>query len=79
MRFFRWLRTNSQKYLLEASQKDLAVRHGLRGPVTKLTPQVVFWKFIFVPLYRLLPWPLRHKIMGAMPGSHRKEWSLPPS
>lgn len=77
-RFFAWLRMNSEKYLLEATQKDIAAQYGRPGPVGKRTPQVVFWKYLFSPLYRRMPWPLKHKIISAMPGSHRKEWSLPP-
>lgn len=79
MKFFIWLRSNSEKYLLEAVQKDLAATVGRSGPVTRMTPNAVFFKYLFVPIYRKLPWPLRHKIMGAMPGSHRQEWSKPAS
>lgn len=79
IRFFWWLRTNSQKYLLEATQKDIAAQYGRSGPVSKKTPQVIFWKYIFSPLYRRLPWPLKHKIISGMPGSHRKQWDLPAS
>jgi hypothetical protein len=77
--FFWWLRTNSQKYLLEATQKDLARRYGRSGPVGKRTPQVLFWKYVFAPLYRRLPWSVKHTIIVTMPGSHRKQWNLPPS
>lgn len=77
--FFWWLRTNSQKYLLEATQKDLAASVGRRGPVGRKTPEVIFWKYLFVPLYRRLPWNVKHTIIRSMPGSHRQEWSLPPS
>jgi hypothetical protein len=73
--FFYWVRSNSQKYLLEAVQADLAREHlGRRGPVGRKTPQVVFWKYVFVPLYRRLPWPTKHKIILSMPGSHRRDW-----
>ena len=75
-RFFRWVRTNSQKYLLEAVQADLAHRYlGRRPTVGPRTPQVIFWKFVFVPLYRRLPWKVKHAVILAMPGSHRRRWS----
>lgn len=77
-RFFWWLRTNSQKYLLEATQADLARRHGRSGPVGRKTPQVIFWKYVFVPLYRRLPWSVKHKVITAMPGSHRQSWGSSP-
>jgi hypothetical protein len=38
-----------------------------------------FWLRVFAPTYRLVPWPVRHKIMLAMPGSHRRQWAPPPS
>jgi hypothetical protein len=76
-RFFRWVRTNSQKYLLEAVQADLARRLLGRPPtVGPRTPGVLFWKLLFVPLYRRLPWKVKHFIILAMPGSHRRPWSI---
>jgi hypothetical protein len=75
-RFFWWVRTNSQSYLLEAVQADLARRYLDRPPtVGPLSPQVVFWKYLFVPIYRRLPWKVKHFIILAMPGSHRRHWS----
>lgn len=69
-RFFRWLRGNAERHLLLAAQEDMA-RHYLNraGPVGR---QSFFWGRVFVPTYRLLPWRLRHRIMSAMPGSHRQ-------
>jgi hypothetical protein len=70
-----WVRTNSQKYLLEAVQADLARRYlGRPAPVGPRTPQVLFWKYLFVPLYRRLPWKVKHFVILAMPGSHRRQW-----
>lgn len=74
--FFYWVRSNSQKYLLEAVQSDLAGQYLSRpGPVGRKTPQVIFWKYVFVPLYRRLSWSVRHKVILAMPGSHRRHWT----
>lgn len=74
--FFWWVRTNSQTYLLEAVQADLARQYLDRPPtVGPRTPQRLFWKYLFVPLYRRLPWKLKHVIIRAMPGSHRRHWS----
>jgi hypothetical protein len=71
-RFFRWLRENSERHLLQAAQEDMARRYLQReGPVGRRS---FFWRRVFVPLYRLLPWGLRRRIMSAIPGSHRK-WS----
>ncbi len=74
-RLFWWVRTNSEKYLLEATQADLARQYGRSGPVGRKTPEVVFWKYVFVPLYRRLPWEVKHRVIRAMPGSHRKDWT----
>ncbi|HEX5087773.1 MAG TPA: hypothetical protein VFV89_08190 [Nocardioides sp.] len=74
--FFRWLRTNSERYLLEEVQASLAEQYLDRPPtVGPRTPQVLFWKRVFVPIYRRLPWRLKHSIILAMPGSHRRHWS----
>ena len=74
--FFRWVRTNSQKYLLEAVQAELAHQYLDRPPtVGPRTPQVIFWKCLFVPLYRCLPWKVKRSVILAMPGSHRRHWS----
>jgi hypothetical protein len=35
----------------------------------------MFWKHLFVPIYRRLPWKVKHFIILAMPGSHRRRWS----
>jgi hypothetical protein len=75
MRFFRWLRHNAEHYLLEAAQVDMAKKHrGGSGPLQPRNPQAFFWRRIFVPIYRLLPWSVRSAIMRAMPGSHRRSW-----
>jgi hypothetical protein len=74
--FFWWVRTNSEKYLLEAAQADLARRYLGRSPtVGPRSAQVIFWKYMFVPLYRRLPWKVKHFVILAMPGSHRRQWS----
>ena len=78
MRFFEWLRRNSEEYLLEASQRDMAKRFGLPAP--KGRRGAILWRYLFTPIYRLLPWRLRKAIIVAMPGSHRR-WKgrAPPS
>jgi len=76
IRFFVWVRTNSQKYLLEAQQAELAQRYLGRPPtVGPRNPHVLFWKYLFVPVYRRLPWKFKHVVIRAMPGSHRRSWA----
>lgn len=73
MPFFEWLRRNSEEYLLEASQRDMARRYGIPAPRVPRKGSAV-WRYAFTPIYRLLPWRLRRAIIVAMPGSHRR-WS----
>src|SRR4029450_12768517 len=76
--FSQWLRRNSEHYLLIAAQERIAQQHGAREPRSPRGLRDLFWLRIFVPIYRRLPWPLRHKVMRALPGSHRRQWAPPP-
>ncbi|MBA2694256.1 MAG: hypothetical protein H0U62_00020 [Actinobacteria bacterium] len=78
MSFSGWLRSNSQHYLLIAAHEQVAKRHGTAGPRAPRGLTDLFWLRIFAPVYRALPWPLRHRVLKAMPGSHRKTWAPPP-
>jgi len=78
MSFSGWLRTNAEHYLLIAAQDRVAREHGTRRPKPPHGLRDLFWLRFFAPIYRTLPWPLRHKIMLSMPGSHRRHWSAPP-
>ncbi|MGH8930541.1 MAG: hypothetical protein ACRDZO_07885 [Egibacteraceae bacterium] len=73
--FARWLRRNSEHYLLEAVQTDLARTYlGREGPVGARGPAPFFWRHVFVPVYRRMPWALRQRLIQSMPGSHRRSW-----
>ena len=79
MSFARWLRTNSEHYLMVSAQARVARRHeGANRPRTAHSPREWFWRGLFAPIYRLLPWALRRRIMAMMPGSHRRSWPPPP-
>jgi hypothetical protein len=78
MAFSRWLRSNAEHYLLIAAQERIARQHGARGPRPPRGLREFVWLRVFAPVYRALPWPLRHRIMLAMPGSHRRQWAPPP-
>ena len=75
----RWLRSNSEHYLLQDAQARAAAKYGLNPPRPPRTTRELFWRKVFVPVYRLLPWPVRRFTIGIMPGSHRQEWSPPPT
>jgi hypothetical protein len=75
VKFFAWLRRNAEHYLIEAAQVEMSKKYrGGAGPLITPAPGAMFWRRVFVPLYRRLPWSLRSKIMRAMPGSHRRPW-----
>ncbi len=78
MAFSRWLREKSQHYLLIAAHEQMARRYGTAPPRRPHGLQELFWLRVFAPVYRLLPWPVRHRVLRAMPGSHRKSWAPPP-
>jgi hypothetical protein len=75
MAFFEWLRRNSEDYLLEAAQREMAQKYlGRPGPAHKRGGWGWFWRSVFTPVYRLLPWGLRRRVIRLMPGSHRRRW-----
>lgn len=78
MNFGHWLRTHSQRYLLEDAQARLARRYLNRPALPEGTGlESLFWRRFFVPAYRRLPWRVRQLVMQAMPGSHRQRWHWP--
>ncbi len=72
VRFFTWVRTNAQHFLLQDAHVRVAERHGLARPPVK---GPWFWTKVFVPVYRILPWGLRRRVMVSMPGSHKQRWT----
>jgi hypothetical protein len=70
----RWLRANSERYLQEAAERRIAARYGRRPPPVRRRPVDLFWRHVFVPVYRALPWRMRLSMIRGMPGSHRKQW-----
>ena len=76
--FSGWLRHNAEHYLLVDAHRRLAAKHGTPAPRPPKGAKEIFWLKVFAPVYALLPWPVRHEVMKAMPGSHRKTWAPPP-
>jgi hypothetical protein len=75
MKFFQWVRSNSERYLLEAAQRELAKKYlGQVPPPVGGGLEALFWRRIFVPIYGRIPWSVRRAIIIAMPGSHRRDW-----
>ena len=75
MSVFEWLRRNSERYLLEAAQDDMARRYLGTMPQHPASGVVdAFWRRVYVPVYRRIPWAVRRRLIVAMPGSHRRPW-----
>jgi hypothetical protein len=78
MRFARWLRRNSEQYLLMAAQRDVASRYAHPCPRPRTGAKGWFFLTLFAPIYRLLPWRFRSFVLHSMPGSHRQTWAPRP-
>jgi hypothetical protein len=78
MSFARWLRTNSEHYLLLAAQERISRAHSANRPRPPRGARDWFWLRAFTPVYRALPWPLRRRVLRLLPGSHRQTWHAPP-
>jgi hypothetical protein len=76
--FSRWLRENSEHYLLVDAQRRMAEKYGRSPPAAPAGWRDRFWLRVFAPTYRRLPWRLRRLTIQAMPGSHRRTWTTPP-
>jgi hypothetical protein len=72
--FSRWLRANSEHYLMVAAQQKIAAKYGVPPPRPPRGAGI-FWLRVFVPIYRAIPWGLRSSIIRTMPGSHRMNWN----
>ncbi len=80
MTFGGWLRENSERYLLDAARQEVGARYGARPVVLhEQGAAPLFWRRVFVPAYRGLPWWLRLSVIRAMPGSHRRCWAAAPT
>lgn len=74
MSFAKWLRSNSEHYLLRDAQLRTARDLGIDTSVRVRGPKDMFWMWFFVPVYRCLPWGVRRGVMQLLPGSHRRAW-----
>lgn len=76
--FGQWIRKNAEKYLLEAAADDMAIKyHELcEKPYRESGFGHLFWRKIFVPIYLMVPWSIRRKIifMTSYPPGKRPHW-----
>jgi hypothetical protein len=75
--FSRWLRSNSEHALLRDAQRRMAAKYDANPPARPHAVKERWWRQVFAPVYRLLPWGLRRVVMQRIPGSHRKGWPKP--
>lgn len=73
--FTRWLRSNSEHYLLVDAQERMAAKYGRARPTPPQGARELFWRRLFTPVYRRLPWKMRWSLIQRMPGSHRRSWA----
>ncbi|MGH9034543.1 MAG: hypothetical protein ACRD0O_02170 [Acidimicrobiia bacterium] len=78
MKAARWLRTNSEHYLMLDAQTRVAAQYGRQPPPPPRGAREMFWRQVFAPAYRRLPWKIRLALINRMPGSHRRDWSSRP-
>jgi hypothetical protein len=69
------LRGNAEHYLLVAAQDRVGRQYGANRPRRPRGVQENFWLRLFAPVYQALPWALRIRVIRAMPGSHRQQWT----
>ena len=74
MSFSKWLRSNSEHYLLIDAQRRVAGKYDMNPPSKAHGLKDRFWRHVFTPVYRALPWGLRNRIIQSLPGSHRQDW-----
>jgi hypothetical protein len=73
--FSSWLRSNSEHYLLIAAQQGMAAKYGRPAPGRERGAKALFFRTLFVPIYRRLPWRFRSAVIRTIPGSHRRTWT----
>jgi hypothetical protein len=59
----RRLRARSEHVLRMAAMDDVARRYPRRTVPSALANEGAFWRFVFVPLYRRVPWEFKARAM----------------
>jgi hypothetical protein len=60
------LRERSEYVLRLAAMEDVGGRHPGRISKSALPREGAFWRYVFVPLYRRVPWSFKRKAMRAL-------------
>jgi hypothetical protein len=72
----QWVRATSERHLMVVAQRRVALRYGTPPPPAARGVEI-FWQKVYAPLFYTLPYPLRTRFAGLMPGSHRRTWHKP--
>ncbi|MGO9496832.1 MAG: hypothetical protein ACLQA5_09010 [Solirubrobacteraceae bacterium] len=59
----RQLRARSEHVLRLAAMEDVARRSPARTVPSAMADEGPFWRFVFVPLYRRVPWEVKARAM----------------
>jgi hypothetical protein len=73
------LRERAEHHLRIAAMEEMRRRHpgGTTAPYRERGD--AFWRFVFVPLYRRLPWDVKQRAMHALRmTAERSGWTPPP-
>jgi hypothetical protein len=62
----QWVRERSEYALRLAAMEDVGRRYPGRVSKSALPQEGAFLRYVFVPLYRRVPWPFKHRAMRAL-------------
>jgi hypothetical protein len=73
------LREQAEQHLRIAAMEDLRRRHPQATTAPYRPRGAYFWRFVFVPLYRRVPWEAKEKAMRALRMTAASSgWTPPP-
>jgi hypothetical protein len=73
------LRAHAEHHLRVAAMEDLRARHPAGTTAPYRERGELFWRLVFVPLYRRVPWPVKERAMHALRmTAETSGWTPPP-
>jgi hypothetical protein len=73
------LRHQAEHHLRLAAMEELRSRYPTGSPAPYHPPGAVFWRRVFVPLYRRVPWSVKERAMHALRMTAESSgWTPPP-
>jgi len=71
----RRMRASGERALMERSMRDLGARVGFRPPYAEAG---WFWRTVFAPMYRAIPWGIKRRMVAMTSGVRRWRSERPP-